>query len=303
MNKAIPYWLHAISPLHIGAGTGAGAIDLPVVREKATGWPYIPGSSVKGVVADLHSATETERTARENLRRAFGKAGDGTAQAGALSFADARLVCLAVQSLLGTWAWVTSPMALRRLKRDLEVSGVRGLPRAIPSPQAEIIRVPDQPASVLVDAGQQKAWLLDLDPQATADPDCTAWAKVIGERVFPNDAAEQALFGCRFAVAHDDIFNGLTRTGMEIVARVKIDDKTGTVSDGQLWYEESVPAESILAGIVFCDGVRAAADTNGSLLDEFCSDVSFLQFGGKATIGRGRARCIFPPRKLAGGTK
>ena len=46
------YWIHALTPLHVGAGTGVGFIDLPIMREKTTAWPVLPGSAVKGVLAD-----------------------------------------------------------------------------------------------------------------------------------------------------------------------------------------------------------------------------------------------------------
>ncbi len=43
---------HALSPLHAGTGQGVGVIDLPIAREKATGLPFLPGSSVKGTLRD-----------------------------------------------------------------------------------------------------------------------------------------------------------------------------------------------------------------------------------------------------------
>ena len=43
-------FVHALSPLHAGTGQGAGIIDLPIAREKATGLPYLPGSSLKGTL-------------------------------------------------------------------------------------------------------------------------------------------------------------------------------------------------------------------------------------------------------------
>ena len=54
-------FLHALSPLHAGTGQGAGAIDLPVAREKATGLPYLPGSSLKGVLRDACKNGETRK--------------------------------------------------------------------------------------------------------------------------------------------------------------------------------------------------------------------------------------------------
>ncbi|MEY2726809.1 MAG: hypothetical protein RLZZ458_2676, partial [Planctomycetota bacterium] len=55
------YWLHALTPLHVGAGKGNGYIDLPLIREKVTGYPFVPGSSTKGVFADDLRATDDAR--------------------------------------------------------------------------------------------------------------------------------------------------------------------------------------------------------------------------------------------------
>ena len=41
------------TPLHVGCGSSVGAVDQPVVREHHTGYPVIPGSALKGVLADL----------------------------------------------------------------------------------------------------------------------------------------------------------------------------------------------------------------------------------------------------------
>ncbi len=45
--KTVPYLLQAISPLHAGTGHAAGIIDLPIARMRATGIPFLPGSSIK----------------------------------------------------------------------------------------------------------------------------------------------------------------------------------------------------------------------------------------------------------------
>ena len=42
--------VHAMSPLHAGTGHSVGAIDLPIARERPTGIPLIPGSSLKGAL-------------------------------------------------------------------------------------------------------------------------------------------------------------------------------------------------------------------------------------------------------------
>ena len=38
--------------IHPGTGQSAGAIDLPVARERVTQYPFVPGSSMKGALLD-----------------------------------------------------------------------------------------------------------------------------------------------------------------------------------------------------------------------------------------------------------
>ena len=42
--------LIAQTSIHAGAGSSAGAVDLPIQREGHNGWPCIFGSSVKGAL-------------------------------------------------------------------------------------------------------------------------------------------------------------------------------------------------------------------------------------------------------------
>src|ERR1017187_3053416 len=135
------YWLHALTPLHVGAGAGLGFIDLPVIREKATDWPVVPGSAVKGVLADSLGASAEKREQNALYTAAFGTGGEDNAGAGALVFTDARLVCLPVRSLYGTFAWVTCKLALERLARDLKAAGDTGAPTAT-IPESEKPRLP-----------------------------------------------------------------------------------------------------------------------------------------------------------------
>jgi CRISPR-associated protein Cmr4 len=69
------------------------------------------------------------------------------------------------------------------------------------------------------------------------------------------------------------------------------------VAEGQLWTEESLPAESLLAGLVSCDRVYGKDNGAGAgqLLDLFApaGRPLRLQVGGKASVGRGQVRCVF----------
>lgn len=290
------YWLHALTPTHAGVGRGIGYIDLPIDRDAVSGWPIIRGSAFKGVWADHYTQLETVRKREENdkLRVAFGIAGNNDeSNAGALIPTDARLVCLPIRSFRGTFAWCTSPLCLEFLRRTLTLAGIDT--RALSK-----VTVGDDFAlhadhSALVESG--KIYLEDLDFTAEKSSAAYAWAAKIAHWVF-EDATWRDQFEKRFVVLPDVAFDFLCESGTEVQTRVKIDDGTKTVSDKALWTEESLPSETILAGVVKCDRVFAAGNTGiteKSLLEDFASKTLDLQIGGKATVGRGQMHCVFTP--------
>jgi CRISPR-associated protein Cmr4 len=287
------YWLHALSPTHAGIGRGVGYIDLPIDREGVTGWPIVRGSAFKGVWADHHRATTDARRSNAVLRAAFGVAGDqNNSNAGALIPTDARLVCLPVRSFRGTFAWVTSPLCLQILQRTLALAGEKNLPPAASGLADDVAHHATETA--LVEGAQ--IFLEDLDFTAQKCETANAWAQQIARSVFPGDDNWQSHFTRRFLVLPDAAFDFLCETGTEVHTRVRIDDETKTVADKALWTEESLPAESILAGIIQCDrifGHNGEDITPTGLLEQFAQETLTLQIGGKATIGRGQMRCVF----------
>jgi len=305
MANARIYWLHTLSPTHVGTGRGLGYIDLPIHRDKVTNWPIVPSSAFKGVWADRFRATDARRRENDKLRLAFGIASDndqGDSNAGALVPTDARIVCMPVRSFQGTFAWCSSSLALKMLLRDLKLAGLENLP---PEAAAPALTQAFHTTTTALKEGS-KIYLEDLDFEAAPNDAVAAWAARIAEWVFPGDSTWQSEFQKRFAILPDSVFDFLTETGTEVVARVRIDDDLKTVKDGQLWTEESLPAETILAGLVFCERVYAARSngiTEQSLLNEFAPTHAplTLQIGGKATVGRGRVRCVFS--ELQGGAR
>jgi CRISPR-associated protein Cmr4 len=289
------YWIHALTPLHMGAGSGVGFIDLPIMREKTTMWPVLPGSAVKGVFAD--DGGDAEERKKDPLRRAaFGIAessedGYGS-HTGSLVFSDARLVCLPVRSLYGTFSWVTSPLALHRLRRDLNAAG---LGKSLPSLHCEGDGLLVTKTSTLIAPDGKKAYLADLDFSAHPDDAASAWAEKLGEWLFADSEKEWRVeFARRFALASDNTFDFLSETATEVNARVRIEPSKKAVASGALWYEEALPAESVLAGLVWCDKDYSGKNlAREDIIKRFCSGPKLLQMGGKATVGRGRVRCAF----------
>src|SRR5438552_7194950 len=56
--------IHALTALHPGSGTALGTVDLPVQRERATQWPTVAGSALKGILRD---ACREQVAGRDNL--------------------------------------------------------------------------------------------------------------------------------------------------------------------------------------------------------------------------------------------
>jgi CRISPR-associated protein Cmr4 len=155
--------------------------------------------------------------------------------------------------------------------------------------------------TVLAETGA--VYLEDLDFTAVKNELANDWATSIAAWVFPvtNDPWREQ-FEKRFVILPDEVFDFLCATGTEVNTRVKISDDTKTVQSGMLWTEESLPAETILAGMIACDRVFGKNGTEikeGDLLKKFTRHREtgepeiILQIGGKATVGRGQVRCVF----------
>jgi len=287
------YFLHAVTPVHLGAGRGLGYIDLPVAREASTNWPYIPGSSVKGVIADAKGAHDNRK---DYELAAFGgeykeESGKKVNNAGSLAFTDAHILCLPVRSFFGTFAWITSPFCLRRFYRD----GEENEPNL---PVLSDTQIAVCSGSVIKDS--KNVYLEDLDLAVADSAKADSVAKKIADALFPGDGAPwHDTFVEHFAIVSDTIFTFLCESGTEVTPHIRINDETGIVKDGALWYEETLPVETILSGTVWCDKAYQSEAYNGLelspqiLLNKICESTDSLQLGGKASTGKGIVRLIY----------
>ncbi|WP_353563327.1 RAMP superfamily CRISPR-associated protein, partial [Longimonas sp.] len=64
-STAHPVYLHVRTPMHAGTGAELGIVDLPIQRERATGYPKVEGSSLKGAIREAfrHPVHERPREA------------------------------------------------------------------------------------------------------------------------------------------------------------------------------------------------------------------------------------------------
>lgn len=294
--KNLFFALRALTPLHCGVGQGLNDIDLPTARHPVSGHPLIPGSSLKGVFKYEFTSENGKYFKGSNdasrVEALFG--GDGQTDnqfASAISMSDATVLALPVRSFYGTFAYLASSYTLECLKDQLVRIQHEGLP-AIP----QVSRERNGNFHVLVTADtilrreNGKVLLEELDLVVDTETSADAWADVIDNLFFMGDTEGQEIFKKRFAIVDDDVLNFIAETSLPVDAHIAIDERTGTVKPGALWYEETVAPESLFTGMITVSHsmkenvVASAEELTGIIANE---GRIHCQIGGKATTGKG----------------
>jgi len=87
-------YVYVETPLHAGSGRALGAVDLPIQRERVTGYPIVQASGLKGRLR-----AEARARKMSNLEVVFGPETDKAHEhAGALSTGDAKILLFPVFS-------------------------------------------------------------------------------------------------------------------------------------------------------------------------------------------------------------
>jgi CRISPR-associated protein Cmr4 len=260
-----------ITPLHVGSGRGAGDIDSEIMREKGTGWPVVPGSSVKGV---LRAAALDGGMAKDSrgFKGLFGMSGE-EGSAGAVCCGDFRTLLFPVRSLHGGFAWTTCWTAIRRYNEIARACG------------ADEIRIPRDASAVVHEDTVlgQNIWLEDIEVTAT-QVDLSSLANVVRDSLSVPDCAKQ------LCILDDTTFHYFCRHATEVSSRTAICYETGTARDKSLRTDEALPCECLLYGLLSFQSLKdfSAQNAESAFAD---LQLSYLQFGGNATTGMGFCRC------------
>jgi len=277
-------YLFTRTPLHVGAGASVGAIDQPIQRERHTGFPIIPGSSIKGVLADQYNDVGGDgRIIKDEARKATRRTPEGArlfglgasteegdnGRAGTISFAEAQLLAFPVRSAKGCFAWLTSPLALMRWQR------ATGQTFAIPSTDKN--NKAYFSAAQLGEKGTNAtaaALFEDYVFHHAGDFDA---ARTLAE-IIKVDGLWSELAESHLVLVSDDTLSHFVSTACEVAQHVVIDDETGTAKDGFLFNQENVPAETLFFAVF-----------HGKAVDSFdhLTIPNPLQIGGDATTGLG----------------
>jgi CRISPR-associated protein Cmr4 len=275
-------------------------VDLPIQRERHTGFPVIPGTAIKGVLRDLAERTSSDKKAIADV---FGpEAGSGDLHGGALSITDARLLLFPVRSLEGVFVWVTCPLVLMRLKRDLESGRIHGL--TLPSLGQDGLKTGHAirgkrsalTGSPLVLEEYDFQWLDGNDQQTALDELATELAKFLPE-TFEYQPYRERL-STHLVIVSDEDFTHLVTTATEVVTRIKLNERKTTTGDGgNMWVEEFLPSDCVFYALALAMPPRSG-NANSSIQEadgvlNFLRDnirPDLIQIGGDETVGRGWMR-------------
>ena len=321
-KQAKPFFLIVETPLHAGSGSDLGIVDLPIQREKHTGYPKIEASGLKGSIREIFDTkAKNGEIKNEEVTLTFGPE-SGDLHAGSLGFTDARLLLFPVKSVKGVFAWVTCPAALERFKHDLSicqpsVDFVENIPDAN--------TVPNQSSLIVKDEGDAKKIVLEeYTFTVTFDSKCQGVANWIADNVLPANVPSYNFWQNKMkkdiVVLSDDDFRDFVMLSTEVIARTRIDNETGTVATGALWYEEYLPTDAILYSLALTTPIflkikggnpeEKRKDEEEKKGDFYVGQVSnkneleaqevmnffdrnlpnIIQIGGNATIGKGIVR-------------
>jgi CRISPR-associated protein Cmr4 len=228
--------------------------------------------------------------------------------AGALSVGDARILLFPVRSLMGVFAWVTSPNVLARFKREAEMTGLSMSWNLIGPTDDGTAFVAD--GSILIANG--KVVLEEFAFKAEKNNSVQTIAGWLKDNALPagdeyaywRDTLEK-----RLVILPENAFRDFVQLSTEVIARVRIDDTKKTVERGALWTEEHLPSETLLYATLFASKPRV--QNPPSDLQDATAVLNFvknavdgkrLQLGGDATVGRGivKARVVEPQAQAQG---
>jgi CRISPR-associated protein Cmr4 len=269
MNTKILY-IFTRTPLHVGAGSSVGAIDQPVQRERHTGYPIIPGSSIKGVLRDYFIGVD-EKGASKEIHKSFGIAERNEIgekeQAGMLSFTEASPLLFPVRSANGAFAFITCPYILNRYQRvannlNIQISAIDSHQCLVSANNQNIIGND----IILEEYKFTKTGVID---NALTDHISSLF----------NDPVLQSV-NDRLIVLNDSDFSYFIQNCCEVRQHVKINSETGIQEN--LFNEEVVPTETL-----FYATVNETRTIPRNEVFESLSKESIIQFGGNGSTGLG----------------
>ncbi len=294
-KQAKIFYIHTISPTHVGSGSDLGIVDMPIQREGHTSFPKIEGSSLKGSIRETFERRDMTTSIKTHLTFGYDDSNaprlvkekfiEKKAQefSGALGFSDARILLFPIKSAKDIFAWVTCPSVLNRFSKDLKISN---------NEQNFTIKenTITNDSKINIDSGA--VILEEYQISISKDNNTQIIAEFLSKELDNEDIKEKLI------IVSDDDFKDFITLSTEVITRTKIDNTTGTVDKkiGALFTEEYLPSETIMYSLALASDLMARVEFNEAkelatadkVMNFFTSTIpSTIQIGGNATIGKG----------------
>jgi CRISPR-associated protein Cmr4 len=219
---AKPFFIKVITPLHAGSGQDLGIVDMPIQRERHTGFPKIEASGLKGSMREAFKESKEDievgtkvvnnENREETIFLTFGPdPKNGDSRAGSLGFTDAKILLFPVKSMKGVFAYITCPSVVERFKKDLIISGTE-LKIGTPSPNSIACQKKD---SSLVIEKQNRVVLEEYSFEVVEDSSTAAFGKWV-ENILGDNIQK------KLVVLSDEDFRDFVNLSTEVVTRTRI---------------------------------------------------------------------------------
>jgi CRISPR-associated protein Cmr4 len=291
-NKSMLY-IYVETPLHAGTGRTLGAVDLPIQREKTTGYPIIQASGVKG---SLRAETKAHFADPKDWLTVFGPETDNAADhAGAFFVGDARILLFPVRSLAGVFAWVTSEDVLQRFEREMKMAGQTFSSRLPQRGENDSSAWITQPSNLLVnDQVVLEEYAFDATKETEIEKKVTEFAGWLAENAFPKGYNYwMTKLKTNLCILPDDDFRDFVKYSTEVQTHIALDPEKKVVKGGALWTSESLPVDTLLYSPIVATRARNDNSKDEKAVMKLFNDVlvklpnAQIQMGGDETTGQG----------------
>lgn len=293
-SEAFSLFLFTESNLHCGSGATLSDIDLPIQREVHTQHPIVPGSGLKGALRDL--ARDAQGKLSPPYEALFGPASDHASDHGGIAIiGESRPILFPVAASGGVYRWITSPMVISRLIRDLlNHQGALSWQASAAASELAAIPIPAIDEFSTLASDRARLYLRDFDLTPIQDASSQSLGEWFAKYALPANSYWSRRAPKNIIVAGEGIFTHMVRFATQIDFHVNINPENGVVEHGP-WATESIPADTLLWTCIDLpeplDGRAArklkSADgtivSPGALLRPLVSDRRFQLGGGKST--------------------
>ena len=283
MKKTVFY--HCITPLHMGSGTELGIVDLPIQRERHTGFPKMEASGIKGAFRALSEKLSEGKGEIDKIYGPETKENEQEASMGELQFGDGRILLLPVRSAKGIFAWVTCPYVLDRFIRECVEEQNRAEWETL---LTEAFKLIDTKA-ILLDSNsdiavEQSVVILEDFKFEVGTEVGTLNIENIPERLKKH-----------ILIITDEVFSYFCEMATEIITRIRIGDD-GVVEDGALFTEEFVPEETVFYTVM--QAKKEIFEDWKKFISYQDENNNIIQLGGNTTLGKGFTEYWIVDRKV-----